>query len=109
MSGKSPEEMHETRVEAGKSELGTSGGGGGGGREGRRGRRGARGESEKGKAKERGRSVIAAVVVDDVFFLKLTFFTSTLKPSKTYNRGRRHQGGEIWRSPRYWRWLVFTF
>lgn len=88
MSGqqKTPEEMHETRVEAGKSKLGTAGGSGGEGR--------AREGFEK-KRKERGRAQRHRVFF--FFFFKLTFFTNLSKN----HRGRRHQGGEVRRTPWY--------
>ena len=77
--------MHETRVEAGKSELGTAGGG----------RRGGEGGAAKGfgKAKRASHRPVAA------FFF---FSTHVFKPRpQTFenHRGCRHQGGEIRRTP----------
>ena len=71
MSGqKTPEEMHETRVEAGKSELGTAGGG----------RRGGEGGAAKGfgKAKRASHRPVAAF-----FFFQLTFLNLDPKPLRT--------------------------
>ena len=94
-TGKTEEEMHATRVEAGKSENGIFGDlcESGGGEAARRGA--AREASEKKR-----REVVVGVFVAVWRVFSPHFFLPPTIPLET-NRGRSHQGGEIRRTPRY--------